>query len=87
MSTFFTLTNGSLTSSSEATENSSWAPEVGYIVAFVLDDQIHYYGAETLAELLVVAQSCGADETVTESNVVAWMGTNVGPVVLDGELV
>ena len=52
----------------------------GYIVCKLIEEQIHYYGAETDAMELVTA--FGGDETVGDA--VAWLKTNVGPVFLDG---
>jgi len=51
----------------------------GYIVCKLIEDQIHYYGAETDAMELVTA--FGGEET---ADAVEWLKTNVGPVFLDG---
>lgn len=87
MSTFITNTGGTLTASTESTEGASWAPENGYIVAGLLEDEIVYYGAEDLAGLLEIALSNGADESLTEEGAVAWLKANVGPVLNDGETI
>jgi len=53
----------------------------GYIVCKLIEDQIHYYGAESDAMELVLG--FGGDETVEDA--VEWLKTNVGPVFLNGE--
>lgn len=84
MANFITNTNGVLAVSTEHAEGASWVPETGYIVAGVLEGEIVYYGADALAGLVEVALSNGADETVTDANVVAWLKANVGPVFNTG---
>ena len=72
---------GSLVTSAEYVgEGYELVPEVGYIVCKLIDEQIHYFGAESDAMELVAA--FGGDETVTDA--VAWLKTNVGPLFLDG---
>ena len=72
---------GTLETSVEYSEGFELVPgEAGYIVCKVIDDQIHYYGAQTDAMELVIA--FGGDETVGDA--VEWLKTNVGPVFLVG---
>jgi hypothetical protein len=71
---------GTLETNTEYSEGFELVPGVGYIVCKVIDEQIHYYGAETDAMELVIA--FGGDETVGDA--VAWLKTNVGPVFQDG---
>jgi len=52
----------------------------GYIVCKLIEDQIHYFGAESDPMELVLA--FGGDESV---DAVAWLKANVGPLFLDGE--
>jgi hypothetical protein len=51
----------------------------GYIVCKLIEEQIHYFGAEADPMELVLA--FGGDESV---EAVAWLKANVGPLFLDG---
>jgi hypothetical protein len=70
---------GTLETNTEYSEGFELVPGLGYIVCKVIDEQIHYYGAETDAMELVAA--FGGEETTDD---VEWLKTNVGPVFLDG---
>jgi hypothetical protein len=70
---------GTLETNTEYSEGFELVPGSGYIVCKVIDEQIHYYGAETDAMELVTA--FGGEET---ADAAAWLKTNVGPVFLDG---
>jgi len=56
-------------------------PAVGYIVCKIIDEQIHYFGAES--ELTELVLTFGGTEE--EADKVGYLKTNVGPVFLDGE--
>ena len=71
---------GTLVTSTEYSEGFELIPGEGYIVCKLIEEQIHYYGAETDAMELVLA--FGGDETVEDA--VEWLKTNVGPVFQDG---
>lgn len=71
---------GTLETNTEYSEGFELIPGEGYIVCKLIEDQIHYFGAETDAMELVLA--FGGDETVTDA--VEWLKTNVGPVFQDG---
>lgn len=71
---------GTLETSTEHSEGFELVPGEGYIVCKIIEEQIHYFGAETDAMELVLA--FGGDETVGDA--VAWLKANVGPVFLNG---
>jgi hypothetical protein len=71
---------GTLVVNLEYLEGFELVPGVGYIVCKVIDEQIHYYGAET--DAMELALAFAGEETVEDA--VDWLKSNVGPVFLDG---